>query len=83
MRKLITTAALGVLMLFGASLGYGQTLFRSFELSGLLGERILRVTGLDPTWQIERITHGRTPVRTLTIPPGEALHDITVVLSQR
>ena len=55
----------------------------SFELSGLLGERVLRVTGLDPTWQIERITHGRTPVRTLTIPPGEALHDITVVLSQR
>ena len=55
----------------------------SFELSGLLGERVLRVTGLDPTWQIERVTHGRTPVRTLTIPPGEALHDITVVLSQR
>ena len=51
----------------------------SFELSGLLGERVLRVTGLDPTWRIERITHGRTPVRTLTIPPGEALHDITVV----
>ena len=55
----------------------------SFELSGLLGERVLRVTGLDPSWQIERITHGRTPVRTLTIPPGEALHDITVMLSQR
>jgi hypothetical protein len=40
MRKLITTAALGVLMLFGASLGYGQTLFRSFELSGLGGWRV-------------------------------------------
>ena len=31
-RKLITTGALGVLMLFGATLGYGQTLHRSFEL---------------------------------------------------
>lgn len=40
MRKWITTAALGVLMLFGATLGYGQTLHRSFELSALGGIRV-------------------------------------------
>ena len=35
MRKWITTGALGVLMLFGATLAYGQTMHRSFELSAL------------------------------------------------
>lgn len=40
MRKLITTAALGVLTLFGATLAYGQTMHRSFELSALGGIRI-------------------------------------------
>ena len=39
-RKLITTAALGVLTLFGATLAYGQTLHRSFELSALGGVRV-------------------------------------------
>jgi hypothetical protein len=40
MRKLITTAALGVLTLFGATLAYGQTMHRSFELSALGGVRV-------------------------------------------
>jgi OOP family OmpA-OmpF porin len=40
MRKLITTAALGVLTLFGATLAYGQTLHNSFELSAMGGVRI-------------------------------------------
>ena len=39
-RKLITTATLGVLTLFGATLGYGQTLHRSFELSAMGGIRV-------------------------------------------
>jgi OOP family OmpA-OmpF porin len=39
-RKWITTGALGVLMLFGATLGYGQTLHRSFELSAMGGIRV-------------------------------------------
>ena len=40
MRKWITTGALGVLMLFGATLAYGQTQHRSFELSAMGGIRV-------------------------------------------
>lgn len=40
MRKLITTVALGVLTLFGAGPGFGQTLHRSFELTGYGGMRV-------------------------------------------
>lgn len=39
MRKLLTTVALGVLTLVGADLAYGQTLHRSFELTGFGGIR--------------------------------------------
>jgi hypothetical protein len=55
----------------------------SFDLSGVLGERSLAVTGLDPTWGIDRIRHGRSPVQSLTIQPSAELHDITVVLGRR
>src|SRR5688572_8230976 len=40
MRKWITPRTLGVLMLFGATLAYGQTLHRSFELSAMGGIRV-------------------------------------------
>ena len=55
----------------------------SFELTGVVGERLLRVTGLRPTWQVDRILHGRIPVEVLTIQPGSELHDVTVVLINR
>ena len=52
MRKLMTTVALGVLTLFGADLGYGQTLHRSFELTGYGGIRVYDedVVFLDSGW---------------------------------
>lgn len=40
MRKLWTIVAVGALTLFGAAAGYGQTLHRSFELSGMGGMRV-------------------------------------------
>jgi hypothetical protein len=55
----------------------------SFELSGLLGERVLRVTGLDPTWIIDHVRVGRSPVASVTVQSGAELHDITVVLGRR
>lgn len=52
MRKLITTAALGVLTLFGATTAYGQTMHRSFELSALGGIRVYDddVVFMDSGW---------------------------------
>ncbi len=52
MRKLMTTVALGALMLFGASTGYGQTLHRSFELTGYGGIRVYDedVVFMDSGW---------------------------------
>ena len=40
MRKFLTTAVLGALTLFGADMGLGQTLHRSFELTGMGGIRV-------------------------------------------
>ncbi|HUP01056.1 MAG TPA: outer membrane beta-barrel protein [Gemmatimonadota bacterium] len=52
MRKLMTTVALGALTLFGAGLGYGQTLHRSFEITGYGGIRVYDddVVFMDSGW---------------------------------
>ena len=55
----------------------------SFDLSGVLGERKLVVTGLDPTWILDHIRVGRSPVQSLSIQPGAEVHEITVVLGRR
>jgi hypothetical protein len=55
----------------------------SFDLPGVLGERKLAVTGLDPTWIIDHIRVGRSPVTSVSIQSGTDLHDVTVVLGRR
>ena len=40
MRKLLTTVAVGVLTLVGASMVYGQTYYRAWEVTGLGGVRV-------------------------------------------
>lgn len=52
MRKFLTTLALGALTLFGADQVLGQTLHRSFELSGMAGIRVYDddVVFMDSGW---------------------------------
>lgn len=52
MRKFLTTAVLGALTLFGADTGLGQTLHRSFELTGMGGIRVYDddVVFMDSGW---------------------------------
>lgn len=54
MRKWLTTLTLGALTVFGAEGVYGQTLHRSFELTGMGGVRVYDddVVFMDPGWVV-------------------------------
>ena len=54
-----------------------------FELRGLFGERILRVLGLGPEWNVDRVLHGTNTVKALSIVSGEQRDNIIIVVKRR
>jgi hypothetical protein len=55
----------------------------TFELAGLVGERILNVIGLVNDWKVDRVLIGKTPTTTFLVHPGQRIDDITIVLTRR
>jgi hypothetical protein len=54
-----------------------------FELRGLFGERILRVLGLEPEWEVDRVLHGASAVESLSIISGKQTDNVTIILKRR
>jgi hypothetical protein len=54
-----------------------------FDLRGLFGERILRVLGLGPEWEVGRVLHHKTAVQSLSIMASEQIDGVTIVLRRR
>ena len=55
----------------------------TFELSGVFGERVLRIVGRTEGWAIDRVMHGKTPVSSLTIAPGVRVDDVRIIVTRK
>jgi hypothetical protein len=54
-----------------------------FVLRGLFGERILRVLGLGPEWELDRVLHGKKVVQSFSMTTSEKINDVVLVVKGR
>jgi hypothetical protein len=53
----------------------------AFELTGLAGDRVLRVVGLSENWTVYQVLLGKTPVSSLSLDAGP-IDDVTILLKR-
>jgi hypothetical protein len=53
-----------------------------FELTGIAGERVLRVIGLSENWTVYQVLVGKTPVSSVSLDAG-SVDDVTILLKRQ